>query len=129
MRDAPNRDSSVAYLPAWAKALAGITVLILIAGLLVPYIVNVDRYRPAISGAIAGQTGRKVTLGKMNARVFPYVGFDVAETHMGNPDGFVAGEFLSARRVRARVGFWALVLRREVRLVSLELLGPKLVLL
>ena len=101
----------------------------MLAGLIIPYFLNVDRYRASISTLISEQTGRRVTLGMIRARMLPQVGFDVAGFHMDNPPGFVAGEFVAADHVRGTFAFWPLVLHHELRLTSLELVRPKLVLL
>ena len=55
----------------------------------VPYFLNVDRYRDTISDAIAKQTGRKVTLGPIHARLFPGAGVSVSDLHIGNPPAFL----------------------------------------
>ena len=103
--------------------------IFLLAGLLVPYLLDVDRYRASISSLISEQTGRQVTLGMIRARILPQVGFDVAGFHMSNPQGFVAGEFIDADQLRGTLAFWPLVLHRQLRLTSLELVRPKLALL
>jgi uncharacterized protein involved in outer membrane biogenesis len=113
----------------WIKIVAGIAVVFLLVGMLLPYLLNVDRYRASISTLISQQNGRQVTLGMIRARFLPQVGFDVAGFHMNNPQGFVAGEFLAAEHVRGTLAFWPLVLHRQLRLTSLELIRPKLILL
>ena len=113
----------------WAKVMAVLVLALAGLALLVPYFLNVDRYRGTISDLISMQTGRKVTLGRLRATILPRVGFSVDGFSMANPPGFAQGEFVSAREIRGALAFWPLVLRRELRVTSLELIQPKLMLL
>ena len=80
-------DAKSSRFPLWAKILLGLFVVLLLVVLAVPYFLNVDRYRDTIADAIAKQTGRKVTVGAIHARLFPGAGVTVAELHIGNPSG------------------------------------------
>jgi uncharacterized protein involved in outer membrane biogenesis len=113
----------------WAKIMAGLMLALVALALVLPYFLNVDRYRAPISDLISMQTGRKVTLGRLRATVLPRVGFSVDGFQMANPPGFVQGELVSAREIRGVLAFWPLVLRREFRVTSLELIQPRLTLL
>ena len=101
-----------------------VIVLVLLA-LAVPYFVNVDRYRDTIADAIAKQTGHKVTMGKIRARLLPGVGLTVADLHLGNPQGFPPGDLLSADEIRVNVALGPL-LHRGVHVNSVDLVHPKL---
>ena len=68
-----------ARIPLWAKILLSLLVLLLLVALAVPYFLDVDRYRDTIAEALAKQMGRKVTLGKIQARLFPGVGVTVGD--------------------------------------------------
>jgi len=113
----------------WAKVLAGLVLALAVLALLAPYFLNVDRYRGTISDLISMQTGRKVTLGTLRATFLPRVGFSVDGFRMANPPGFAQGDLVAAREIRGALAFWPLVLRRELRLISLELIQPNLMLL
>src|ERR1700688_1878573 len=86
-------------LPLWVKILLGVFVVLLLIVLALPYFLNVDRYRDTIADAIAKQTGRKVALGPIHARLFPGAGVTVAELHIGNPSDFPAGDLLGADEI------------------------------
>jgi AsmA protein len=102
-------------------------VLLLIA-LVVPYFLNVDRYRDTIASAIAKQTGRQVTLGKIRARFLPEIGFVVGGFHLSNPEGFPAGDLVSAEQIRGNMALGPL-LHGTIHLNSFELVRPKVTLL
>jgi len=113
----------------WAKVLAGVVLALAVLAFVAPYFLNVDRYRATISDLISMQTGRKVTLGPLRATILPTFGFSVDGFQMANPPGFAQGDLVSAREIRGALAFWPLVLRRELRLISLDLIEPKLMLL
>ena len=126
--DLSNRVPTWAKSP-WAKVLAGLVLALAVLAFVAPYFLNVDRYRATISDLISMQTGRKVTLGTLRATILPRVGFSVDGFQMANPSGFAQGDIISAREIRGALAFWPLVLRRELRVISLELIQPKLMLL
>jgi hypothetical protein len=122
------------YAPAWlktrwARILGGVLAAMLILAMAAPLLLDVDRYRGRISDIISLQTGRKVTLGKLHGTVLPRVGFSVDGFQMANPPGFAQGQLVLAEQIRGALAFWPLVLRRELRVVSLELIEPRLMLL
>ena len=114
--------------PLWAKVILSFFVVLLLIALAVPYFLNVDRYRDTIAEAIAKQTGRKVTLGKIQARLFPGVGVTVGGLHIGNPSGFPEGDVVSADEIRVNVALNPL-LHRIIHVNSVDLVGPKVSLL
>ncbi len=103
-------------------------VLLVAAGLLLPYFLDVDRYRTLIAGIIESETGRKVTIGKIRARLLPSVGFVVQDFRLSNPPGFPPGDLLAVEAIRGKLT-WGPLLRRELRLSAIELVRPKLMLL
>jgi uncharacterized protein involved in outer membrane biogenesis len=114
--------------PLWAKILLGLFVVLLLVALAVPFFLNVDSYRSTISDTIAKQTGRKVTLGAIHARIFPGAGVTVSELHIGNPAGFPTGDLVSADEIRVNVAL-APLLHGVIHVNSVDLVKPKLVLL
>jgi len=113
--------------PLWAKVVLGLFVFLLLVALALPYFLNVDRYRDTIASAIEKETGRHVTLGKIRAKILPGVGIVVEDVHIGSPEGFPAGDVLSAEVIRGNVAIGPL-LHSKVHLTSLELVHPKLTL-
>src|ERR1700693_1425165 len=114
--------------PLWAKILVGVFVILLLVVLAVPYFLNVDRYRDTIADAIAKQTGRKVTVGSIHARLFPGAGVTVAELHVGNPPGFPVGDLVGADEIRVNVAL-APLLHGTIHVNSVDLVRPTLTLL
>jgi hypothetical protein len=114
--------------PLWAKILVSVFVVLLLIVVAVPYFVNVDRYREPIADAIAKQTGRKVTLGPIHARLFPGAGVTVSDLHVGNPPGFPDGDLLGSDQIGVNVAL-APLLRGTIHVNSVEIVRPKLTIL
>jgi uncharacterized protein involved in outer membrane biogenesis len=114
--------------PLWAKILLGLFVVLLLVVLALPYFLNVDRYRDTIADALAKQTGRKVTLGPIHARLFPGAGVTVSDLHIGNPSGFPAGDLLGADEIGVNVAL-APLLHGIIHVNSVDIVRPKLILL
>ncbi len=114
-------------IPRWLKILLITAAVVAVVGLTLPYFLDVDRYRTLIAGVIESKTGRKVTLGKIRARLLPSIGFVVEDFHLGNPPGLVEGEVLSVEAIRGHLALGPLF-RREYKLSSVELVRPKIVL-
>lgn len=104
-----------------------IVALVVVTGLILPYFLDVDRYRTFIATLIEAKTGRKVRIGKIRARLLPSVGFVVKDFGLRNPPGFAEGDVLSAQTIRGNLA-WGPLLHREFRLSSVELVRPKFML-
>jgi AsmA protein len=113
--------------PLWAKIVLGLFVVLLVLSLALPYFLNVDRYRDAITSALEKQTGRHVTIGKIRAQILPGVGVVVEDLHIGSPQGFPGGDLVSAEAIRGNLAIGPL-LHSTIHLNSLELVRPKLTL-
>jgi AsmA protein len=125
MANTNSSSASQLGFPIWAKIILALTVVLVLIALAVPYFLNVDRYRDTIADAIAKQTGRKVTMGKIRARLLPGAGLTVDELHVGNPEGFPQGDLLSADEIRVNVALSPL-LHRTIHVNSIDLVHPML---
>jgi len=119
---------SFARMPRWMRITAIVLAVVVVLGLIIPYFIDVDRYRTAIAVAIENATGRKVTIGKIRARLLPRAGFVVEDFHLGNPRGFAEGEVLSVEAIHGNLALLPL-LGGKLELSSIELVHPKLTLL
>ncbi len=120
--------TAVKSFPRWAKIVFALAALILLVGLIAPYFLDADRYRPDIVASIQQQTGRSVTIGKIRARLLPRIGFVIENFTLGNPPGFAEGNLLTVDSIRGGLA-WGPLLSGTLQLHSVELAHPKLVLL
>lgn len=117
--------SAMSRFPSWGKIVVALFIVLLLFALALPYFLDVDRYRDTIANAIATQTGHKVSLGKLRARILPGVGLTVDSLQIGNPQGFPDGNVLSADEIRVNVALGPL-LSRKIHVNSVDLVRPKL---
>jgi uncharacterized protein involved in outer membrane biogenesis len=106
-------------------------VIVLILGatvIVVPLLLDIDRYRPEAAARIEQETGKPVKIGHMALTLLPQVSIRIDDFSMGNPPSFPQGDFVKARRIYAVVDARALW-NRQVLIRSLELDDPSLNLL
>jgi uncharacterized protein involved in outer membrane biogenesis len=115
-------------IPRWTIVLLSVFVLLIIVALVVPYFLDVDRYRTLIASTVEKETGREVTIGKIRARLIPSVGFTIDGFALGNPKNYAEGNFLSADSIRGSLA-WGPLLSREFQLSAIEIVHPRIVLL
>jgi AsmA protein len=125
MAAASSADTKSSRFPLWAKILLGLFAVFILVALAVPYFLNVDRYRDTIAEAIAKQTGRKVTLGPIHARLFPGAGVTVSDLHIGNPSGFPVGDLLGADEIGVNVAL-APLMHGTIHVNSVDIVRSKL---
>lgn len=102
----------------WAGAAA--VALLLVALLVAPYFLDIDRYRPAIVEALAKETGRAVEIERLGLHFLPSVHVHVANLRLKNPRGFPAGDTVAVERIDIGLAFWPL-LRRQVEVTSVTI--------
>jgi AsmA protein len=104
----------------------GLIVLILAAVLIVPRVIDVQKYKPMLIDQVAAVTGRPVTLGgDLNLSLFPWVGVSFSDLQLGNPQGYEAESFVRVKSFEAHVKVMPL-LSKEVQIDSFVLDGPEI---
>ena len=88
----------ILIIAAIVVAVAAIT-----AAVILPKVLNPERYRPRIEQMLTDVTGRKVTIGTMHLHVFPVPGITADGFTLGEDPAFGTEPFLKADRIDARV--------------------------
>ena len=110
-----------------ALAMAGVVVLLVLAGLLVPLLLDVDRYRGLIESEAEKILGRNVSLGETKVSVFPVLGIRVDDLEVaGLPEEGVP-TVMSAKSLRVGARLWPL-LRKRLEVTSLVVDEPAMTL-
>jgi uncharacterized protein involved in outer membrane biogenesis len=107
-------------------ALGVIVFLVAIVAVLVivvPLLIDLNRYRPQVIAHIQEETGKPAEIGKIQLTLFPSVSIRVDNFALGNPAGFPKGYLVKAQRIYAVVDARALLDRRVV-IQSLDLDRP-----
>ena len=106
-----------------ALIIAGIAAILLLALILVvPALINVDRYRPQAISYLQEKTGKEVEIGRLALTFFPVT---IRIDHFGvkNPPIFPSGYVVQVARIDAELSVGAL-LHRQVVITSLVLEDP-----
>jgi AsmA protein len=113
----------------WALILGGgFLLLVIVALLIVPRFVDVNKYKPEIEKKVSEATGRPFSIGgKLQLSLFPWAGLAFSDLHLGNPPGFEEKDFVSVKSFEARVKLLPL-LSRDVQVKRFILEGPRIVL-
>ncbi len=102
----------------------GIVVVVFVALMALPSLVNVNQYHDKIQAEVQQKLGRPVTLGNMELKVFP-VRVRVDNLSIGDDPNFGAGQpFATAKELDLSVKLLPL-LRKNIELDSIELVNPR----
>ncbi|SHO48793.1 AsmA family protein [Desulfopila aestuarii] len=106
--------------------IGGLAIIVLAAVLVVPKIVDVQKYKPLLMEKVSEATGRKVSLdGDLNLSIFPWVGVSFSDFRLGNPEGYGEKDLVIVKSFEAHVKLMPL-LSREVQVDSFILDGPEI---
>jgi len=95
-------------------ALVLVALIVAAVAIIVPQLVNLDRYRPEVIANIERGTGRSVEIGRLRLSVLPVIAVRADHIAVGNPPGFPAGHLLEIKRAEAELDVRALLDRRIV---------------
>ncbi len=108
------------------KIIAGllglVVVLLVLAAVVLPLVVDPNDYRDEIAARVEAATGRPMEIeGELKLSVIPWLGVDIGRVRLGNPAGFGDGAFLEIESASVGVRLIPLLSRRlEVSTLRLE---------
>ena len=79
-------------------------VLIVVAVVVLPMIVDPNDFKPQIASAVESGTGRTLTMkGDLELSVFPWLGVGIGDSALSNAKGFSSQPFAQVETVQVRV--------------------------
>jgi AsmA protein len=111
-----------------AFGVGGIVVLAVVAALLLPALVNLERYRGALASRVSKALGREVTLGSLRVDLWRGIGAEAQGIQIAQAPGFGSEPFLTADALRVRVQLLPLF-RGQVKVSTAVLERPRIRLL
>lgn len=118
------------HMKKLGKALGFITgliiLLIIIAAVLLKTLVNPNRFKQEISQAVETHIGRTLNIqGEMRLSFFPWLGIDIRQITLDNPQNFPQKEFVDVGEAQVKVKLFPLFLGhvdvKEIKLKKLDL--------
>ncbi len=101
-----------------------IVVGLLIVGLLAaPFFIDVNTYKNQIEQTVEDSTGRHLSIGHMNATLFPSVGVELEDVHLANRAGYAERDFISVKHLHVKLALMPL-LSKQVEIQHFEVDGP-----
>lgn len=109
----------------WVGISTGALLLLVgLAAVLLPPLVNLERYRTRLAQRVGRTLGRDVTLGALRVSFWGGIGAEARGIHIGQAAGFGAEPLMSAEALRIHVELLPL-LRRQVKVASAVLERPR----
>ncbi len=105
--------------------IAGIFVLVVLAALILPALVNLERYRDVMAGRVGKALGREVTLGALRVSLWGGIGAEAKGIRIAQAAGFGSEPFLVADALRVHVHLLPL-LRGQVKVSTAVLDRPRI---
>ena len=107
------------------KILGAIVVLVIAALVLLPFIVNAGKLRPALERQLTAALGRSVQLGDLSFSVLSR-SLVASDIRIADDPSFSSSPFLTAKELRIGVSIAPLVFSHQVRLRSFRLESPQI---
>ena len=113
----------------WALIAGGALIaLVIVALLVIPIFVDIQKYKPEIEKKVSEATGRPFTLGgNFSLSLFPWAGLSFTDLHLGNPPGFEEKDFLSIKSFEVRVKLLPLI-SKDIQVKRFVMAGPRITL-
>lgn len=110
------------------KVTAILVATLLVGFLALPYLVDLDRFRPQLESALKSSLGREVHLGHMEFSILSG-GARVEQLSIGEDPSFGTGNFLEARSMGVGVSLWRLIFSHALHVNSFALENPRMILM
>ena len=95
--------------------------LLIVALMVIPFFIDVNTYKNQIEQTVEDSTGRHLSIGHMNATLFPSVGVELDDVHLANRGGFAKRDFLSVKHLHVKLALMPL-LSKQVEIQHLRLM-------
>ncbi|MFV0437271.1 MAG: AsmA family protein [Desulfopila sp.] len=116
------------FIKIVAGIIGGLALLVTGAAVVVPRVVDIQKYKPLLLEKISEATGLKVSLGgDLHLSLFPWVGVDFQDLRLGNPPGFGDGDFMTVTSFEAHVKLIPL-LKKDIQVSSFIVNEPSIAL-
>jgi len=106
----------------YSLIVVGVVIVLLLAA---PFFIDVNTYKGQIEQKVEDATGRSLTIGKISASLFPWVGVELDDVHLANRKGFSNNDFLSVKKLHVKLALLPL-LSKNVEIKHFEIVDPRL---
>ncbi len=108
--------------------IASLVVIIIAAILIIPRVVDVQKYKPELEKKIAEASGRPFSVSDdLRLSLFPWAGVSFSDLHLGNVKGFEEKDFVKVKSFEVRIKLLPL-LSKNIQVKKFILNEPRMVL-
>jgi AsmA protein len=108
--------------------IVSLVVIIIAAILIIPRVVDVQKYKPELEKKIAQASGRPFSVSDdLRLSVFPWAGISFSDLQLGNVKGFKEKDFLKVKSFEARIKLLPLLFK-DIQVKKFILNEPRMVL-
>lgn len=95
----------------WSAIVAAALIVVVIGALLIiPHIMDGNRYKPELEQYVLEKTGRRLSVGgDVRLSLFPWAGVAFSDLRLGSPSAFAEKDFLTIKSFDVRVKLWPLL--------------------
>ncbi len=112
-------------MPKFIRYSLIVVALIIVALLVAPFFIDVNTYKTQIEQTVEDATGRKLSIGNINASLFPWVGIELDDVHLANREGFTDRDFASIEKLNVKLALLPL-LSKNIEIKTFEMTTPKI---
>ena len=106
----------------------GVIALLLLALIILPFVIDVNQFRPQIEAAADSALNRKVVIGNIGLSLLSG-GVSVDDISVSDDPAFGSGPFLTAKSVSVGVEMMPLIFSRALHVTGLTINDPEVTLL
>jgi AsmA protein len=107
----------------------GIFLIIILALILIPFFVDMGKYKTPLEEKISASIGRSFSIkGDVKLSLFPWAGISFSDLYLGNPEDFKEKDFLRIKEFEARVKLLPL-LSKDIQVNKFVLNEPRIMMI
>jgi AsmA protein len=110
------------------KVLAIVVALLAIAIIVLPFIIDVNQFRPQIESELTGALGREVKLGNLKLSLLSG-GMAVNDITIADNPAFSRSPFVRAKSLRVSIELMPLIFSKKIRITGISLEAPEITLI
>lgn len=112
----------------WLRIVAIVVAVLVVIIIALPFLINVNSYRPKIEAEASSALGRPVTIGNLSLRLFSGT-VEASNLAIADDPAFSKSPFLTAQSLRVGVELIPLIFARQIRATEIVLEKPQITLL
>lgn len=107
---------------------AALVVILLVAAIIaIPFVIDVNRFRPEIEARLSNALGREVKLGNMQLSILSG-GIRIDDISIADNPAFNRSQFLVSKSFQAGIELKPLIFSREIRITGISVVRPEIIL-